>query len=108
MANAKDVVVTGVSTGIGLGTTKVLIANGYRVFGSVRKQADADRLEKEFGDRYVPLLMDITDADAIQRASGKSRCHNRPKQAGRPGQQRRDCSEWTAFASEAERVQTPA
>jgi hypothetical protein len=71
MANAKDVVVTGVSTGIGLATTKVLIANGYRVFGSVRKQADADSLQKEFGDRYVPLVMDITDADAIQRASEK-------------------------------------
>lgn len=71
MANAKDVVVTGVSTGIGLGTTKVLIANGYRVFGAVRRQADADSLQKEFGDRYVPLIMDITDADAIQRASEK-------------------------------------
>ncbi len=71
MANAKDVVVTGVSTGIGLGTTKVLIASGYRVFGSVRKQADADRLQKKFGDCYVPLIMDITDADAIQRASEK-------------------------------------
>jgi NAD(P)-dependent dehydrogenase (short-subunit alcohol dehydrogenase family) len=35
--------VTGVSTGIGWGTTKVLIANGYRVFGSVRKQADAEQ-----------------------------------------------------------------
>src|ERR1700723_3677452 len=71
MANAKDVVVTGVSTGIGLGTTKVLIANGYRVFGSVRKQADADRLQKEFGDRYAALLMDITDTDAIRHASEK-------------------------------------
>jgi len=71
MATVKDVVVTGVSTGIGLGTTRVLIANGFRVFGSVRKQADADRLQKEFGDRYVPLIMDITDADAIQRASEK-------------------------------------
>ncbi len=69
MATAKDVVVTGVSTGIGLGTTKVLIANDFRVFGSVRKQADADRLQKEFGDRYVPLIMDITDADAVRRAS---------------------------------------
>jgi hypothetical protein len=71
MAHAKNVVVTGVSTGIGLGTTKVLITNGYRVFGSVRKQSDADRLQKDFGDRYVPLILDITDADAIQRASDK-------------------------------------
>jgi NAD(P)-dependent dehydrogenase (short-subunit alcohol dehydrogenase family) len=71
MANAKDVVVTGVSTGIGLETTKLLIANGYRVFGSVRKQTDADSLQKKIGDRYVPLIMDVTDADAIQRASEK-------------------------------------
>jgi NAD(P)-dependent dehydrogenase (short-subunit alcohol dehydrogenase family) len=46
MTNSKDVVVTGVSTGIGWGTTKVLISKGFRVFGSVRKQADADRFEK--------------------------------------------------------------
>ena len=71
MASAKDVVVTGVSTGIGLETTKLLIANGYRVFGSVRKQTDAERLQKEFGEGYVPLIMDITDADTIQRASEK-------------------------------------
>src|SRR6202030_1952693 len=45
MAKSKDVVVTGVSTGIGWGTTKVLISKGFRVFGSVRKQADADRLQ---------------------------------------------------------------
>ena len=51
MANSKskDVVVTGVSTGIGWGTTKVLVSKGFRVFGSVRKQADADRLQREFG-----------------------------------------------------------
>ena len=44
MANSKDVVVTGVSSGIGLGTTKVLVSKGFRVLGSVRKQADADRV----------------------------------------------------------------
>ena len=48
MANSKDVVVTGVSTGIGWGTTKVLVSKGFRVFGSVRKQVDADRLQREF------------------------------------------------------------
>ncbi len=71
MANRKDVVVTGVSTGIGLGTTKVLVSKGFRVFGSVRKQADADRLQKEFGNGFVPLMMDITDADAVHQAAQK-------------------------------------
>src|SRR5579863_8672851 len=71
MANSKDVVVTGVSTGIGWGTTKVLVSKGFRVFGSVRKQADADRLLKQFGNGFVPLIMDITDADAVQQAAQK-------------------------------------
>jgi NAD(P)-dependent dehydrogenase (short-subunit alcohol dehydrogenase family) len=71
VTKVRDVVVTGVSTGIGLETTRLLISNGYRVFGSVRKQTDADRLQKEIGGRYVPLIMDVTDADAIQRASEK-------------------------------------
>src|SRR5580698_8027418 len=69
MAKSQDVVVTGVSTGIGWGTTKVLLAKGFRVFGSVRKQADADRLHREFGSGFVPLLMDITDADAVHHAA---------------------------------------
>jgi NAD(P)-dependent dehydrogenase (short-subunit alcohol dehydrogenase family) len=69
MAKSKDVVVTGVSTGIGWATTKVLVSKGFRVFGSVRKQADADRLQREFGDGFVPLIMDITDIDAIHQAA---------------------------------------
>jgi len=71
MANSKDVVVTGVSTGIGWGTTKVLVSKGFRVFGTVRKQADADRLQREFGNGFVPLMMDITDADAVHQAAQK-------------------------------------
>jgi NAD(P)-dependent dehydrogenase (short-subunit alcohol dehydrogenase family) len=71
MANSKDVVVTGVSTGIGWGSTKVLVSKGFRVFGSVRKPADADRLQREFGNAFVPLMMDITDGDAVHQAAQK-------------------------------------
>jgi NAD(P)-dependent dehydrogenase (short-subunit alcohol dehydrogenase family) len=70
-SKSKDVVVTGVSTGIGWGTTKVLISKGFRVFGSVRKPADAERLQREFGDGFVPVIMDITDADAVHQAAQK-------------------------------------
>jgi hypothetical protein len=69
--SSKDVVVTGVSTGIGWGTTKVLVSKGFRVFGSVRKQADADRLQREFGGDFVPLMMDITDSNAVHQAAQK-------------------------------------
>lgn len=62
----KSVVVTGVSTGIGWGATKVLVANGFHVFGSVRKPADGERLKAEFGDDFTPLLFDVTDEAAVR------------------------------------------
>ena len=71
MAGKQSVVVTGVSTGIGWGITKVLLANGLRVFGSVRREADADRLQREFGTGFSPLIMDVTDADAVDRAAAE-------------------------------------
>jgi NAD(P)-dependent dehydrogenase (short-subunit alcohol dehydrogenase family) len=61
----KTVVVTGASTGIGWGCVKVLIAAGSRVFGSVRKQADGDRLSAAFGPNFTPLLFDVTDEAAV-------------------------------------------
>ena len=73
MTSSKSVVVTGVSTGIGHATTKVLVERGFRVFGSVRKRADADRLQREFGDNYVPLIMDISDSDAVHQAAQQVR-----------------------------------
>jgi NAD(P)-dependent dehydrogenase (short-subunit alcohol dehydrogenase family) len=69
----KSVVVTGVSSGIGWGTAKVLIQKGFRVFGSVRKQEDAERLSKEFGQNFVPLIFDITYEAAVQTAAQKVR-----------------------------------
>ena len=69
----RSVVVTGTSTGIGWGTAKVLIAHGLRVFGSVRKTADAERLSAEFGDAFVPLLFDVTDEAAVNAAAAQVR-----------------------------------
>jgi NAD(P)-dependent dehydrogenase (short-subunit alcohol dehydrogenase family) len=71
MNSKQSVVVTGASTGIGWGTAKVLIANGFHVFGSVRKTQDADRLRKEFGREFSPLLMDVTDEAAVRQASAQ-------------------------------------
>ncbi|MDP3492384.1 MAG: SDR family oxidoreductase [Hyphomonadaceae bacterium] len=61
----KSIVVTGASTGIGWGCVKFLTAKGFHVFGSVRKQADADRLQKEFGANFTPLIFDVTDEAAV-------------------------------------------
>jgi NAD(P)-dependent dehydrogenase (short-subunit alcohol dehydrogenase family) len=69
----KSVVVTGASTGIGWATAKLLLDRGFRVFGSVRKQADADRLSSEFGANFTPLLFDVTDEAAVLAAAREVR-----------------------------------
>ena len=69
----RSVVVTGASTGIGHATAKLLLEKGFRVFGSVRKQADADRLTGELGANFTPLLFDITDEAAVLAAAREVR-----------------------------------
>jgi NAD(P)-dependent dehydrogenase (short-subunit alcohol dehydrogenase family) len=69
----RSVVITGVSTGIGWATAKLLLERGFRVFGSVRKQADADRLKSEFGSNFTPLLFDVTDEAAVLAAAREVR-----------------------------------
>ena len=69
----KSVVITGASTGIGWATAKLLLDRGFRVFGSVRKQADADRLRAEFGANFTPLLFDVTDEPAVLAAAREVR-----------------------------------
>jgi len=63
---SKAVLITGASTGIGYESAKACIARGYQVYGSVRKQADADRLSKELGEHFAPLFFDVTDPAAVQ------------------------------------------
>jgi NAD(P)-dependent dehydrogenase (short-subunit alcohol dehydrogenase family) len=65
----RSIVITGTSTGIGHASVKMLLAAGFRIFGSVRKQSDADRLRAEFGANFVPLLFDVTDETAVLAAA---------------------------------------
>jgi len=69
----KSVVITGASTGIGHACAKLLLDKGFGVFGSVRKQADADRLKGEFGANFTPLLFDVTDEAAVLAAAREVR-----------------------------------
>jgi NAD(P)-dependent dehydrogenase (short-subunit alcohol dehydrogenase family) len=69
----KSVVVTGASTGIGWASAKLLLDKGFRVFGSVRKQADAERLKAEFGGNFTPLIFDVTDEPAVLAAAREVR-----------------------------------
>jgi NAD(P)-dependent dehydrogenase (short-subunit alcohol dehydrogenase family) len=64
----KSIVITGTSTGIGYASSKLFIENGYRVFGSVRNEADADKVSSELGSNFVPLIFDVTDEAAVKNS----------------------------------------
>ena|SRR3984893_17920183 len=69
MTNKKSVVVTGASTGIGWGISKVLLGRNFQVYGTVRKPTDAARLQTEFGGDFCPLLLDVIDESAVRSAA---------------------------------------
>jgi NAD(P)-dependent dehydrogenase (short-subunit alcohol dehydrogenase family) len=80
---SKVVFVTGVSSGIGLGIAEVLAKHGFQVFGSVRKQVDADRLQSVLGEAFTPFILDVTQqADVLNAAERASSLLNGANLAG--------------------------
>lgn len=63
----KHILVTGTSTGIGATCVQELVNHGARVFAGVRSEEDF-QASASISDRVTPLLMDVTDENAI--ASG--------------------------------------
>ena len=71
------ILITGVSSGIGLTTAKYLLQRGFRVYGSTRGgDAGASELGKE--PSFIPLTFDVTDREAIHTAI------QRIREAGHP------------------------
>jgi uncharacterized protein YecT (DUF1311 family) len=64
----RSVVVTGASTGIGHASVKLLLDKGFKVFGSVRKAADADRLKLRAAQR---LWIAYRDANCLYFGMGE-------------------------------------
>ena len=60
---------TGAGGGLGGACSKALAAAGWAVFAADIDKAALDEIGKT--PRIVPLIMDVTDADAVQRASEK-------------------------------------
>jgi NAD(P)-dependent dehydrogenase (short-subunit alcohol dehydrogenase family) len=67
------VVVTGVSTGIGRGIAESLTRRGFRVFGSVRKESDGERVRSALGETFTPLLFDVTDEAGVRAGAERVR-----------------------------------
>ena len=74
----KKVVITGVSTGIGYSSAKILCDSGYFVYGSVRKKEDADKLAADLGDNFQSLIFDVTDSQAIKESAEKVKADLKP------------------------------
>src|SRR3569623_733884 len=64
----RHVLITGVSSGIGHAAATALVGKGYAVFGTVRSAADATRLTSALGERFRPLIADLSDGIAVRRA----------------------------------------
>ncbi len=64
----KVAIITGAGSGIGLGTAKLMHAQGFAIVGVGRDQAKLDALDAELGgDRIATLSADITADDAPRR-----------------------------------------
>jgi NAD(P)-dependent dehydrogenase (short-subunit alcohol dehydrogenase family) len=64
----RAVLVTGCSTGIGEAAALRLDRSGWQVFAGVRKEADGERLRAQAAGRLTPVIVDVTDAAAIDAA----------------------------------------
>ncbi|MDT7855912.1 SDR family NAD(P)-dependent oxidoreductase [Rubrivirga sp. S365] len=61
-------VVTGASRGIGLATARLLADAGAHVYGLARSTDDLEQISQTLGDRFSPVVCDVTDAEAVRRA----------------------------------------
>ncbi len=71
MESRGNVLITGTSTGIGRATALHLDQLGFRVFACVRKVSDGDALRAKASEKLTPIMMDVTDAQAIADAKAQ-------------------------------------
>lgn len=79
MSGDRGVLITGCSSGIGYASAKLLKEKGFRVFATVRKDADLIRLESE---GFETFRLDYTDPITISECVGKVAERSRGKLFG--------------------------
>ena len=68
VAASRTFLITGVSSGLGRAFAEGALAAGHRVIGTVRRASDAGAFAALAPDRAHPLVLDVTDFDAIPAA----------------------------------------
>ena len=59
------VLITGTSSGIGRACAEEIAGRGWRVLAGVRREEDGEEVRGLAPDRIEPLMLDVTDLDAI-------------------------------------------
>ncbi len=59
------VLVSGASSGIGEAICRLLIEQVYRVVGAARNESRLQQLAAELGERFFPLVLDVTDSAVV-------------------------------------------
>jgi len=65
----KSVVISGASSGIGWSSVGRMSRAGWRVFATVRKELDREKLRADFAENVYPVLMDVENEASIAAAA---------------------------------------
>jgi NAD(P)-dependent dehydrogenase (short-subunit alcohol dehydrogenase family) len=68
VAISKTFLITGVSSGLGRAFAEAALEAGHRVAGTVRRSGDTEAFAALASDRAFPLVLDVTDFDAVAEA----------------------------------------
>lgn len=63
-----NILVTGVTAGFGKAIAELLISKGHTVIGTGRRQEKLDELQRQLGDKFIPLNFDISDLSTTKTA----------------------------------------
>ena len=74
----KTIVITGVNTGLGRETARVLALRGAKIYGTVRSQEKALKVQEELGSSVHPILCDLSEPSSVNNAVDVLREFNSP------------------------------
>lgn len=66
-----NILITGASAGFGEALAKRLVEKGHQVIGCARRAEKLEALAQELGERFTPVVMDVSDTDSIASALAK-------------------------------------
>lgn len=70
--SSKIAIVTGASSGLGAAISKRLIESGATVYGIGRKKDKLEIINKELGEAFIPIILDISNFEKVKEWVGKT------------------------------------